>query len=125
MSLNTLIFLEVVVDLATVALSLWALKRYLPSSWWAALGRIVKRHKRVASAVPANASIYGPSGHPSLPKTADRCVPADPMNAYGQIPLLAASGLGASQIVQKLGLTRGEVELALKMGRIGRTNANG
>jgi len=125
MSPNALMVLEVVVDLATIALSLWALKRYVPSSWQAAWKRAAKSSKRLRPGLSTNATVYGHFNRPGLPATAGRSTPSDPVNAYGQIPLLAASGLGAPQIVQKLGLTRGEVELALKMDRIGRANANG
>jgi len=62
-----------------------------------------------------------PTHHPSV---RIGIMPAG-MGAYDQIPLLAATGLSATQIVQRLGMTRSEVDLALKMSRCRRANAHG
>jgi len=126
MNLSTLMALEILVDLTTIGFSLLALSRLVPPSWkaaaTAALKTIAIPRGRRPKTHPAPAS---GTGKPVLP-TAGRIATAAPvLGAYDQIPVLAATGLSAAQIVQRLGLTRSEVDLALKMRHCGQAGLNG
>jgi len=125
MSLSTLMVLETIVDLATVALSLLVIHRYLPLTWKARLASCLDIKKILSQkALAPRAMTRGP-GNAAACAPEERREPAVPQDAYCQVPMLAANGMSQAQIVQRLGLTRGEVELALKMGRQARAGARG
>jgi hypothetical protein len=119
MSATVVYFMDTALDIATVLLSLWALSRWVPVSWkaWTA------RRAGTCGQPPATPSWNGRPAvnrHTAAPMAARSIQPSGPdhpMEAYGRVSHLAAAGMNPAQIVAQLGLSRIEVELALKFQR--------
>jgi len=122
MNLTTLMILETLVDLAAIVVSLLVLRRFVPAPWKAKIVLALKARRRPRTQALRPAPAAQPANGPArAPRQEDRPLALD---VYGQIPALAANGLSAAQIVQRLGLSRGEVELGLKMSRSRREGVN-